>query len=137
RHGKPVVALKVGRSEYGQRAAASHTASITGSAEVNSAALAQLGVIEVDDIDELVDTAWLLARQVPSGANDIAVYCSSGGAAALTADIIGQHGVGLATFTEETRRALAQALPNYAAIGNPVDTTTAILSNAKLVDETL
>lgn len=137
RHGKPVVALKVGRSEYGQRAAASHTASITGSAEVNSAALAQLGVIEVDDIDELVDTAWLLARQLPTGARDVAVYCSSGGAAALTADIIGQHGVGLAAFADETTRALAQALPNYAAIGNPVDTTTAILSNAKLVDETL
>ncbi len=137
RNGKPVVALKVGRSAYGQRAAASHTASITGSAEVNSAALAQLGVIEVDDIDELVDTAWLLARQTPTGANDIAVYCSSGGAAALTADIIGQQGVGLATFSDETTQALARALPNYAAIGNPVDTTTAILANAKLVDETL
>ena len=85
RNGKPVVALKVGRSAYGQRAAASHTASITGSAEVNSAALAQLGVIEVDDIDELVDTAWLLARQTPTGANDIAVYCSSGGAASIFA----------------------------------------------------
>jgi acetate---CoA ligase (ADP-forming) len=137
RKGKPVVALKVGRSAYGQRAAASHTASITGSAEVNAVAFRQLGVIEVDDIDELVDTAWLLSRQVPTGASDIAVYCSSGGAAALTADIIGQYGVGLASFSEETKQTLSAALPHYAAIGNPVDTTTAILSNAKLVDETL
>ncbi len=137
RHGKPVVALKVGRSAYGQRAAASHTASITGSAEVNAAMFKQLGVIEVDDIDELVDVAWLLSRQMPSGASDIAVYCSSGGAAALTADIIGQYGVGLATFTEQTRARLAALLPHYAAIGNPVDTTTAILGDANLVDETL
>jgi acyl-CoA synthetase (NDP forming) len=137
RNGKPVVALKVGRSEYGQRAAASHTASITGSAEVNAVAFKQLGVIEVDDIDELVDVAWLLARQMPTGASDIAVYCSSGGAAALTADIIGQNGVGLATFTKKTKQRLAAALPHYAAIGNPVDTTTAILGDANLVDETL
>jgi len=137
RHGKPVVALKVGRSAYGQRAAASHTASITGAAEVNATALRQLGVIEVDDIDELVDTAWLLARQVPDGREDIAIYCSSGGAAALTADIVGQHGVGLADFAPETTAVLAETLPGYAAIGNPVDTTTAVLSNRELVDRTL
>jgi acetate---CoA ligase (ADP-forming) len=74
---------------------------------------------------------------VPTGASDIAVYCSSGGAAALTADIIGQYGVGLASFSDDTKQTLSAALPHYAAIGNPVDTTTAILSNAKLVDETL
>jgi len=137
RQGKPVVALKVGRSAYGQRAAASHTASITGAAEVNAAALRQLGVIEVDDIDELVDTAWLLARQLPDGREDIAIYCSSGGAAALTADIVGQHGVGLTEFAPETTAVLAHTLPDYAAIGNPVDTTTAVLSNRELVDQTL
>ncbi|MBI5255139.1 MAG: acetate--CoA ligase family protein [Burkholderiales bacterium] len=140
RNDKPVVALKVGRSDYGARAAASHTASITGSAEVNSAALKQLGVIEVDDIDELVDTAWLLARQMPAfkpGGDAVAVYCGSGGAAALTADIIGQQGVKLAQFAPETTAALLAKLPSYAAVGNPVDTTTAVLSQPGLFDATL
>ncbi|HET9207034.1 MAG TPA: acetate--CoA ligase family protein [Burkholderiaceae bacterium] len=137
RHGKPVVALKVGRSEYGERAAASHTASITGSAEVNSTVLRQLGVIEVDDIDELVDAAWLLARQLPAGKRDVAVYCGSGGAAALTADIIGQQGVTLARFDPATTRALAAKLPSYAALGNPVDTTTAVMAQPALFDATL
>lgn len=137
RLGKPIVALKVGRSEYGAKAAASHTASITGSAEVNSAAMRQLGVIEVDDIDELVDTAWLLARQLPQTAEDVAVYCSSGGAAALTADMIGQYGLGMATFTEATKEALRAQLPSYAAIDNPVDTTAAVISNPELIDSTL
>lgn len=137
RLGKPIVALKVGRSEYGAKAAASHTASITGSAEVNSAAMRQLGVIEVDDIDELVDTAWLLARQLPQTAEDVAVYCSSGGAAALTADMIGQYGLGMATFTEATKEALRSQLPSYAAIDNPVDTTAAVISNPELIDSTL
>lgn len=137
RAGKPVVALKVGRSEYGQRAAASHTASITGSAEVNAAAFRQLGVIEVDDIDELVDVAWLLARQPPPLQQDIAIYCSSGGAAALTADIVGQQGVRLAEFSPATTQVLSELLPAYAGIQNPVDTTTVVLSNRDIVDATL
>jgi len=137
RNGKPVVALKVGRSQYGQRAAASHTASITGAAEVNSAALKQLGVIEVDDIDELIDVGWLLNRHMPDGRSDIAIYCSSGGAAALTADVVGQSGVHLTEFAPKTVERLAALLPGYAAIGNPVDTTTAVLSNEQLMDSTL
>lgn len=137
RMGKPIVALKVGRSEYGAKAAASHTASITGSAEVNSAAMRQLGVIEVDDIDELVDTAWLLARQMPGKAEDVAVYCSSGGAAALTADVIGQYGLGMASFTDATKAALRSQLPSFAAVENPVDTTAAVIANPELIDSTL
>lgn len=137
RQGKPVVALKIGHSEYGAKAAASHTASITGSAEVNSAALRQLGVIEVDDIDELVDTAWLLARQLPGPVEDVAVYCSSGGAAALTADMVGQQGLRMATFAPETTASLTAQLPGYAAVGNPVDTTAAVISSPGLIDSTL
>lgn len=137
RNGKPVVALKVGRSEEGARAAASHTASITGSAAVNSAVFAQLGVIEVDDIDELVDTAWLLARQLPGEVDEIAVYCSSGGAAALTADMIGQQGIGLTSFRPETTQLLSEKFPSYASVANPVDTTAAILAQKGLFDDTL
>jgi len=137
-NGKPVVALKVGRSVYGQRAALSHTGSITGSAEVNSALFKQLGVIEVDDIDELADTAALLARaRPPRVGKPIAIYCSSGGASALAADMVGLAGIRLATFDAATTQVLAECLPSYAAIGNPVDTTTAVLSDDTLIDTTL
>lgn len=136
--GKPVVALKVGRSAYGQQAALSHTGSMTGSAEVNSTLFRQLGVIEVDDIDELADTAALIARaRPPTGRRDIAIYCSSGGASALSADMVGEAGIGLARFAPETTQALADSLPSYAAIGNPVDTTTAVISEPQLIDKTL
>jgi acyl-CoA synthetase (NDP forming) len=66
RNGKPVVALKVGKSDYGVKAAQSHTAAIAGSADINRAVLRQLGVIEVDDVDELIDTSALLARRLPT-----------------------------------------------------------------------
>lgn len=136
-NGKPVIALKVGKSEYGQRAAQSHTASLTGSAEVNSAVFRQYGVIEVDDIDELVDTAWLFARAMPGEREAIGVYCSSGGTTALTADAVGTAGLTLAELAPETTELLRSKLPDYAAINNPVDTTAAVLSDADLVESTL
>ncbi|MBC9177004.1 acetate--CoA ligase family protein [Pseudoroseomonas ludipueritiae] len=135
--GKPVVALKVGRSEYGMKAAASHTASLTGSAEVNSAAFRQMGIIEVDDVDELVDVASLLARGRPQRGARIAVFGSSGGACALAADMVGQAGIVLAGFAPETTATLAEKLPSFAALGNPVDTTTVTLTNPSVIEETL
>lgn len=135
--GKPVVALKVGRSAYGAKAAMSHTAAISGSAEVNSAAFRQLGVVEVDDIDELIDTAWLLARKRPGADERVAVYCSSGGTAALTADMVGTAGLTLATFASDTEATLRELLPSFASIANPVDTTADVLADMTVIDRTL
>lgn len=140
RRGKPVIALKVGRSEYGRLAAQSHTASITGSAEVNSAVFRQLGVVEVDDIDELIDTAWLFARALPQPEREeaaLAIYSSSGGTSALCADAVGSAGLKLGAFAPATTALLSASLPSYAAIGNPVDTTTAIMNQPGLVETTL
>lgn len=134
---KPVVALKIGRSEYGRRAAQSHTASIAGSAEVNSAVMRQLGVVEVDDIDELIDTAALLTRRAPGAAEKVAVYCSSGGTAALCADMIGSAGLLLADLSEDTKAALSALLPAFAPTGNPVDTTGEILRDPVALAATL
>jgi acyl-CoA synthetase (NDP forming) len=136
-NGKPVIGLKVGKSEYGRRAAQSHTASLTGSAEVNSAVFRQFGVIEVGDIDELVDTAWLFARAMPGAQEALGIYCSSGGTAALAADAVGAAGLTLAAFTPETTAVLRAKLPDYAAIGNPVDTTAMVLSDKTVVETTL
>ncbi|MFH5824638.1 acetate--CoA ligase family protein [Georgenia sp. AZ-5] len=135
--GKPVVALKVGRSEYGARAVASHTGSLSGSAEINSAVLRQAGVVEVDDLDELIDTAALFARKLPSGTEKVAVYGFSGGGCALAADAVGHMGLELATFTDATNVRLQASLPDYAAIGNPVDATSDILSRPEIGAESL
>ncbi len=137
RSGRGLGVLKIGRSEYGSRAAASHTASITGAADVNSAVFAQLGIAEVDDVDELVDFGAMLARARPKGDERIAVYGSSGGACALVADVLGASGVQLAEFAPATLERLRARLPSYAAIGNPVDTTTITMSDPQVIDDTL
>lgn len=132
RHGKPVVAMKIGKSEYGVKAAQSHTAAISGSAEVNSAVFRELGVIEVDEVSELIDTAALLARGQPTGKEKVAVFCYSGGTAALAADKVGTAGLQLAEFEEATLAQLRTQLPDYAAISNPVDTTAVVLTDAEI-----
>lgn len=137
RSGRGLGLLKIGRSEYGMKAAASHTASITGSADINSAVFRRVGITEVDDVDELVDFGALIARARPTGREKVAVFGSSGGACALTADILGALGVELAEFAPSTLECLRERLPSYAAIANPVDTTTAALSDPTVIDDTL
>lgn len=129
RSGKPIVALKVGKSEYGIKAAQSHTAALSGSAEVNSTAFRQLGIIEVNDIDEMIDTAALLARAVPPTDLSVAIYSFSGGTVALAADMLGEAQLKLAEFTPNTLDELSRLLPSFAAIHNPVDTTAEVLVN--------
>ncbi len=137
RRGKPIVALKVGKSEYGVKAAQSHTAAIAGSAEINSAVFRELGIVEVDDIDEMIDAASMLTRGKPTGREKIALYSFSGGTLALAADHVGIAKLELSKFTPRTLDALGAALPTYAAFDNPVDVTAEVLVDSALTDITL
>ncbi|MHA6626464.1 acetate--CoA ligase family protein [Pseudonocardia sichuanensis] len=135
--GKPVVTLKVGHSAYGERAVQSHTAAMAGSAAVNSAVLAQLGVVEVRDTDELVDVAWLLARATPPARTRVALFGASGGALSLAADLVGSADLEPAELADGTRASLRADLPAFAAVDNPVDTTATTISEPGLFDRAL
>lgn len=135
--GKPVAVLKVGHSEAGVRAAQSHTASIAGSARINSAVFRQFGVIEVGDLDQLLAVLRLLAGGAPAAGTGLCVYTFSGGTAALAADIAGTAGLPMAEFTAATRGRLKSLLPDFAAIGNPIDTTADILRDQDAANECL
>jgi len=135
--GKPVVILKVGRSEQGIQAAQSHTASIAGSAQVNSAVFRQCGAIEVQDLDELAGVARLLAGRRPAAGTGLAIFTFSGGTAALAADIAGAMGLPMAELAPETAKALQALLPAFANIANPLDTTADIIRDPALVTRCL
>ena len=77
--GKPIVLIKIGRSELGARAAQSHTATLTGADARYDAIFAQYGVIRVQDYDELLEVAHLLAHTPKPGVPGIAVVSHSGG----------------------------------------------------------
>ncbi|GAA0443119.1 acetate--CoA ligase family protein [Streptomyces olivaceiscleroticus] len=117
----PVVAVKVGRTEAGARTAASHTGKLTGADEVVDAAMRQFGVVRVDGLDELQDTAALLARARPPAAEGVAVYSISGGTGAHFADLATAAGLCLPALGEEKQRELHQWIPDHLGVANPID----------------
>ncbi|MFF7487508.1 acetate--CoA ligase family protein [Streptomyces luteogriseus] len=121
RLGVPVVAVKVGRTEAGARTAASHTGKLTGADAVVDAALRQYGVIRVDGLDELQDTAALLARARPPRADGVVVYSISGGTGAHVADLATGSGLRLPVLSEAKQAELHQWIPEYLNVANPVD----------------
>ncbi len=137
RAGKPVLALKIGRSDFGKKAAQSHTASLAGEDVVNDAVFAQYGVIRVEDLDEMLDVASLLSRVGVRELSRICVYSSSGGAGVLSADKVGEAGLVMATLAEATVQEMARHAPSYAALTNPIDLTTKALVDPALAKRCL
>ncbi|MFJ6697243.1 acetate--CoA ligase family protein [Streptomyces sp. NPDC091272] len=121
RNGVPVVAVKVGRTETGARTAASHTGKLTGADDVVDAAMRQFGVIRVDGLDELQDTAALLARARRPKADGVAVYSISGGTGAHFADLATAAGLGLPTLNAAKQAELHEWIPEYLNVANPID----------------
>ncbi|MGW1374836.1 acetate--CoA ligase family protein [Streptomyces sp. NPDC002446] len=117
----PVVAVKVGRTETGARMAASHTGKLTGADGVVDAAMRQFGVIRVDGLDELQDTAALLARARKPTAEGIAVYSISGGTGAHFSDLATAAGLRLPTLDDAKQAELHQWIPDYLSVANPID----------------
>ena len=133
--GKPIVVLKIGRSAYGEKTAASHTASIAGNDAVASAVFAQYGVVRVNDVDELGETLHLFSRALDVADRDVTrtcVYSFSGGMASLAADLVGSAGLELAAFEPATLAALTARAPAFGFVDNPVDLTTKVFTDADL-----
>ncbi|MCW8095049.1 acetate--CoA ligase family protein [Streptomyces tauricus] len=121
RRGVPVVAVKVGRTETGVRTAASHTGKLTGADAVVDAAMRQYGVVRVDGLDELQDTAALLARARPPSADGVAVYSISGGTGAHFSDLASAAGLRLPALSPAKQAELHQWIPEYLDVTNPID----------------
>ncbi|MEU0783305.1 acetate--CoA ligase family protein [Streptomyces sp. NPDC006173] len=117
----PVVAVKVGRTETGSRTAASHTGKLTGADAVVDAAMRQYGVIRVDGLDELQDTAALLARARAPRADGVVVYSISGGTGAHFADLASVAGLDLPVLSDAKQAELHTWIPDYLNVANPVD----------------
>ena len=118
--GKPVLMAKSGITEYGARVTRSHTASLATPHRVLQAICREEGILLVDDIRGLIQTAEFFSRYGAPGGDGICVISGSGGAAALTADRLAERGLRLSEFSPEIRSRL-EVIYEPTQLGNPLD----------------
>jgi acyl-CoA synthetase (NDP forming) len=122
--GKPIVALKVGRNELGNRQAQSQTGKLAGDFAVYAGVFAQCGVTLVDDIAGLLRTAYAFSI-VPGTPNlRLGLLTYSGGSAVLAADLCGEEELSLPALSQQSQERLRAIFPAFAQLENPADVTT-------------
>ena len=121
--GKPIIAVKVGRSELAQKTVATHTGALAGADDVYDIFFRQAGVIRVTDLDQLMETAELFAycgQRLPAG-NRVGMMTVSGGEIGLIGDLSKGLALDYTPLTQELETRLREKLPPYTNIGNPLD----------------
>jgi acyl-CoA synthetase (NDP forming) len=119
----PIILIKVGRSEKGIQAARSHTGALAGDAGVMEGFFRQYGIIHVETIEELVETAGIFSRcPLPQGPR-VGISTFSGGLAGLYADLCARLSIDLPDLSPNTTEALKATLPDFAQPANPLDVT--------------
>ena len=127
--GKPIIVTKIGRSEAGARAAASHTASLAGSYQSYRALFERYGVIEGNDIEEMVDIAAGFSQcgfLLPAGKR-VGIFTASGGGGGWLADSCVAAGLEVPMLDAATRAEIDEHLPSYGTSQNPVDGTAGVV----------
>ena len=125
--GKPIVAVKSGRTSAGAKAASSHTGALLQASDHTVDALfRQAGVVRTDTLSELFEVAALLANQPTPVGRRVGIVTNAGGPGILCADACIAEGLDVVGLSERPRQALRQVLPREASVDNPVDTLAAV-----------
>jgi len=134
---KPILMWKVGNTEQGQQAARSHTANLGGAMALYKAAFRQGGIIQVEDIQDVVDygRAFRCGR-LPRG-NRLAIITITGGGGILMTDECIARGMEIPRLAPQTVEKLRSFVPSFGSLLNPVDVTAAIFNNTELINRTL
>lgn len=118
---KPVIMIKAGRTEWGSKAASSHTGALAGKDEAFDVAFKECGVIRVDTFEEAFSfVKGFLKQNIPTG-NKVLVLTNAGGAGILATDMIEKTSLHMAEVKKELKTKLEQALPPNCSLNNPVD----------------
>jgi acyl-CoA synthetase (NDP forming) len=120
---KPVIVTKVGRSGAGERAAASHTASMAGWSAAYDAVFAKYGFIVSGDLDEAITIAAVLCTSPLPEGDRVAVLTVSGGAGIWGADAVSLQGLRVPELSTPIQAEIKKLLPSYGTARNPIDVT--------------
>jgi len=126
--GKPVVVFKIARSQEGAAAAVAHTGALAGSDAACVAAFRRAGMVLVDDLEDLLETATFFAKAaaLPLAGPGVAVLSVSGGMAIMAADKAAQFRVPLPQPSEPVRQLLEKSIPQFGSARNPCDVTAQV-----------
>lgn len=118
---KPVIALKSGKTEYGAKAASSHTGSLAGADIIYDAVFKQTGILRAEDFEHMFDVAKAFAKcKLPKG-DRIGIITDGGGAGVMASDAVAKFGLKMAELSEKTIKYLKEHFPPHAVAGNPTD----------------
>lgn len=137
--GKPVVVLKIGASDVGREAAASHTGALAGSDAVFDAVLKRAGAIRVHALEQLIDVghaATVIGKARRPRGNRVAIVTASGGFGVLLADAATAAGLTIPAMSAVTQKRILEAVP-YAAPRNPIDATAQMSARPELLEQIL
>ncbi|MDF1722393.1 MAG: acetate--CoA ligase family protein [Minwuia sp.] len=134
--GKPVVAVKLGRTEAGAKAAASHTSALAGADRIYDAVFSQFGVHRVNAIEEFFDLgASIAVGGLPEG-DEVALVTVSGGVGVLMADDADARGLKVTPLPAATQAKFKKLVP-YAGVNNPLDVTGQIINEPDLFEKAM
>ena len=134
---KPILIVKLGRTEAGQRAAQSHTGAMTGCDVVHDAAFRQLGIIRCVDCNEMYEAAMLLGENRIARGRGASGLSISGGNVVLLTDLGAGHGIRWPEYGADTHARLAELMPSYGRVSNPADLTTAAVGSLDMYQQVL
>ncbi len=120
---KPIVVLKVGRTEVGARAAASHTGALTGADAVYDAFFRQEGIVRVETLEDLFEVPALFCKAKPPAGRNVGIITTTGGGATIVLEAAAQAGLRFPPPSDATIREATAFLPSFAAKANPMDVT--------------
>jgi acetyltransferase len=127
--GVPLIVMKVGSSEAGQRAAVSHTAHLTGSDTAYDAVFKRYGVTRAHDLEEVLATAAAFSRLPRTPVRNTAIVTTSGGAGAWAADLCAREAIEVPVLSASLREKLSQHVPAFGSTANPIDVTAAVVED--------
>jgi acetate---CoA ligase (ADP-forming) len=135
-HNKPLIILKGGRSDVSKRAAATHSGSLAGAAEILDAAFRQTGIVSVRSLNELIDAISAFSCDTfvsrYNGGRRIGVLSGSGGECTLVSDAASNVGLEVPELTETTKSQLQEAVADFGNMNNPLDGTGAMYDDEKI-----
>lgn len=121
--GKPILVLKVGRTEVGARAAASHTGALTGTDATYDAFFRQYGITRVETLEDLFEVPALFCKTKPPKGRNVGIITTTGGGATIVLEAAAQAGIQFPPPSEGAIRRATEFLPPFAAKSNPLDVT--------------